>query len=409
MQTIVKAADRADFLALVPQLVGYVPTQSLVLVAFRGTRTCGALRVDLPAAAASAAVHKRIANTSFGMLCKIRWADAVVPVVYTDEPCAGADAPPRYPLAEAVARRATLSGFTLKDALWVARDGWGTYLDSAGRIIDLGADPAAGHPARRPLEEIAASTALAQVPDGALSQLLAPADLARLPQAGFAERERVATALRRLQQPQDGDESLLIDPVILAERSLTWEGDALPPACAAILLLVVTSPAGRDQVMLQYAFGQSVGEQALAVNDRYAAMQRGTGASLDDIVAAEISEGRQPADSEFIGSLMMGQTTERPDLERVQRAIVLLKRLVSLAPRRSRPAPLCMLAWLSWSLGRGSAAGLFVDQALTIDPGYGMARLLLTMFGTGMLPEWAFHPAADQRDDRRVRERQLRA
>ncbi|HWU57763.1 MAG TPA: DUF4192 family protein, partial [Microbacteriaceae bacterium] len=49
MQTIVKTTKPQDLLALVPHLVGFRPSNSLVLVAFRGKRTGGAYRVDLPA------------------------------------------------------------------------------------------------------------------------------------------------------------------------------------------------------------------------------------------------------------------------------------------------------------------------------------------------------------------------
>jgi hypothetical protein len=61
-----------------------------------------------------------------------------------------------------------------------------------------------------------------------------------------------------------------------------------------------------------------------------------------------------------------------------------------MAPRSARPAPLCMLAWLSWTLGQGSVAGIYIDTALDIDGEYGMARLLLQLIGSGHLPEWAF-------------------
>ena len=60
------------------------------------------------------------------------------------------------------------------------------------------------------------------------------------------------------------------------------------------------------------------------------------------------------------------------------------------APKSARPAPLCVLAWLHWALGRGSVAGILVEQALTIDPDYGFATLLLTMLDAGRLPDWAF-------------------
>jgi uncharacterized protein DUF4192 len=49
-----------------------------------------------------------------------------------------------------------------------------------------------------------------------------------------------------------------------------------------------------------------------------------------------------------------------------------------------------MLAWLNWALGLGSAAGVLVRRALSIDPEYGMAMLLYQLFTSNHLPEWAF-------------------
>ena len=49
--TILKAAQASEFLAAIPALIGYTPTASAVVVPFRGNRTAGAMRFDLPDAA----------------------------------------------------------------------------------------------------------------------------------------------------------------------------------------------------------------------------------------------------------------------------------------------------------------------------------------------------------------------
>ena len=48
ISTILKAAQASDFLAAVPALLGFQPSESVVLVPFRGQRTTGALRIDPP-------------------------------------------------------------------------------------------------------------------------------------------------------------------------------------------------------------------------------------------------------------------------------------------------------------------------------------------------------------------------
>ncbi len=121
-RTIVKTREAYDFLALVPQLVGFQPERSMVLVAFRGNRTCGAMRFNLPAAGASRTVLRRIASTLVGTLCRIPGVDAVVPVVYTEETFASVAGLPAERFAETVCARAELSGFLVRDALCVAPD-----------------------------------------------------------------------------------------------------------------------------------------------------------------------------------------------------------------------------------------------------------------------------------------------
>jgi hypothetical protein len=112
---------------------------------------------------------------------------------------------------------------------------------------------------------------------------------------------------------------------------------------------------------------------------------------MDDLVEAEIATGQTfEQTTPTTGDLMLGDTTDRPDPDRIDRGIGLLKLLVATAPRHARPAPLCMLAWLSWALGQSSVAGVYLDTALDIDADYPMAMLLIQLIGSGRLPEWAF-------------------
>ncbi|HEV7956101.1 MAG TPA: DUF4192 family protein, partial [Marisediminicola sp.] len=101
MTTVVKTHDAQDFLALVPQLAGYHPRDSVLLVAFRGNRTCAALRFNLPTAK-NERIFRRVATSVVGTLCKVRGADAVVPVIYTDETFAGAGGIPAADFMTAV-------------------------------------------------------------------------------------------------------------------------------------------------------------------------------------------------------------------------------------------------------------------------------------------------------------------
>jgi hypothetical protein len=387
-KTIVKTVEEYDFLALVPQLVGFLPEQSMVLVAFRGKRTCGAIRFNLPDPGVSLKVHKRIATTLIGTLCKIPGVDSLVPVVYTNDQIGAEPGLPHSAFTTALMKRAEMSGFTVKNALCVAADGWGSYFDS-----NL---PTGGHP----LADIAASMSPEDIPVESRRQLGRLESRADLPVVGLLEKERFARLLLRFKEQSWtladqlelldlGDE--IYDPVVLPELALEWMSPPLDQNIAAVLICTVQSPPIRDQVMLQFAFGKDVGEDADSMNRRYAMIEATTGATMDEIVRDEMKEAAETGVSApQISQLLMGYSPDRPDPERIGLALDVLREATALAPKSYRPAPLCMLAWLSWALGRGSVAGLYIDQALAIDPKYSMALLLDTLFSSGHLPDWAY-------------------
>jgi hypothetical protein len=397
--TIVKTPSPQDFLALVPQLVGFLPEGSLVLVAFRGNRTCGALRFNLPHGGAGEPELRRVAGALLGTLCKIPGVDALVPVVYTDATIGAnpgnAAGLPYGAFIGAIRHRAGQSGFLVRDALCVAADGWASYLEA-----DEPEHQGAGRALRHPLSGITDSAVTEALPGDARRELARLQTGAELPRVDLATRERCARRLARYQRlgsdlgPVSGLVEMvgdILDPVATAETVLGLDPAELSIDEVVALLFLMQGPATRDQMMLQFAFGEEVGRRGSALNRHYARRQRETGLTMDDLVAADMAAGRAfEEEIPTTGDLMMGLSPERPDPERVHRGIGLLKVLVAMAPRSARPAPLCMLAWLSWTLGQGSVAGIYLDTAVEIDAEYGMARLLLQMIGSGHLPEWAF-------------------
>jgi len=390
MSTIVKAATAADFLAVVPRLVGFEPSDSIVFVAFRGRRTCGAIRFDLPehvgpsraADDTERRFHRRVATTLVGTLSKLPGVDAVVPVVYTDEAFADAGRAPRAAFVREVTERLEFSGFLVRDALCIAADGWGSYLDP-----DCPADG-------RPLAAIAQSRVLDDLPPDQHAALEGVAERAALPAAGVFECERVAALVRRFGAVIDRDVNgpdgdfdptgevvdaigvsgpQLSDIPLTLERILRHDPGSLDPVVAAFVIAVVRSPAMRDVVMLQWAFNVATGERVLADARRFA-----VGAPADELDSAVLMLWQGP----------------RPAPDRVETAVTLLKRVTALAPARNRPPLYCMLAWLNWALGRSSVANEFVSAAEAIDADYGLAEVMRAVLERGMLPEWAF---ADER------------
>jgi hypothetical protein len=121
--------------------------------------------------------------------------------------------------------------------------------------------------------------------------------------------------------------------------------------------------------MLQWAFDLATGDRVLDDAQRFAA--------------------GEPVLSLETGPMMLGEG-RRPDVARVESAVLLVKQLAASAPRGCRPPLLCMLAWLNWALGRSSVSDRFVRAAEQVDPTYGFAEVLRTVLDRGMLPEWAF-------------------
>lgn len=366
MTTIIRTSDAQDFLALVPHLTGFLPRESIVLVAFRGNRTCGALRCDLPSQAASPAVRRRAANTMLGMICRIPDVDALVPVVYTDDTFAAREGMPHRPVVSSVLSRARYSGFLVRDALCVAADGWGSYLDdacpSAGRSLEL----ITASPAHRTLARNVARTGLVDI----------DAESA-VPEADMESRERTAKRYTELDALRDSpelgpallfDENFSGDVVELAER-LVGSPD-LSPRDAALLAFVVQAPAMRDEALLTWAWGAGFGVRVMEMNDRHH-----RGEDISDLPGA---------------TALGGFGMPRPDPERLRSAIRLLRYTAARVPRRATPALLTMIGWCHWALGAGTIAGRWVDRARATDPAYGLAELLDLMLQAGRLPDWAW-------------------
>lgn len=404
MQTIIKAAGAADFLALLPALAGYTPTRSLALVAFRGSRTLGVLRLDLPPHDADAQTISRCAATFIGLVCRLREADGVTPVVYCDEPLHpnGDQRPAHAALVEAVMQRADACGLRVGDALCVAADAWCSYLETPGSSHSLA--------------ELDASPARAKVPgnfDCVAGDQTAGVEL---PAVDFANRERVGVAIERLNHAlevmssddddRDSTESpwpgsawldaatlplerashglslpgdrgtlgtagalgALCDVPALFEDALDTSPEAMSPDFIAALLLCLARPSMRDVALSQWSFDLDTG---------------------DEVLEAQLAWEDGEAFPAHLASHMIGEGP-RPDIKRVQTALTLVRHLAAVAPRSLRPAPLTLAAWLSWALGRSTHAGTYLQLVREIDPDYGLAQIVWTMVSASHLPEWAF-------------------
>ena len=387
MSVTVKAADAAQLLSLVPGLLGFTPTQSLVLVPMARGRSLGAMRIDLPPepdadGSAASEIVETVASRSIGMVCRIGEADAVLAIVYTDAPIDGApDSAPLLPgaaLFAALAAHADACGLGLVDALTVAADGWGSHLDP-----DLA-------PGGRSLDELRPRGAAAAALEASTRGVDLAGDQAagaNLPRVGQPARRQTALALRSLGAaleaicgiPQVNGSGGRIDPAALEaacelddlprlfEQALAWR-PADAPMRAAMVGWCLSRPALRDVALVQWASDHDGGDLAMEAQRRW-------------------EDGFDyPAD---LASVMWGEGP-RPDADRVESALALAREVAALMPKTHRPGPLAVCAWLSWALGRSSHADRYARMALSLDPRHGLADIVRSFVGAGHLPDWAF-------------------
>jgi len=418
MTTIVHAAGAAELLAAIPVLTGFTPRDSVVLLPFRGSRTAGALRFDLPAGYAGSAppdgqsspsstrahpgaeraastpapTEEEFAATAIGLACRVPDTDGLAIAVYADgaapgprtatgaglpSEAAGSDAAAPLPaasLVEELVRRAEACGLHVVEALLVGGGSWADYRDPQ----------AAPHP----LAEVPPPPAVPGFAGPAPDQFSG----AELPSPGLFAAESVGRALLALERvlgtavpgrtpptaaertdPRAQETALLLDDLPSFLEEVLDSPEALSPFATAALVWILNRPALRDVALVQWASSIDRGDRALAA-------QLGHG----------LSGAAVPPD---IAGILMGHGP-RPDCDRLGVALALVRRTITLAPRLVRGGPLAAAAWLSWAIGRSTHAARYLDQARAVDPELSFAQLLRTVVDAGMLPDWSFRAAA---------------
>lgn len=386
MTTIVKAANAAEFLTLIPRLLGFQAKRSLVLVPFSGKRTLGAMRVDLPDAPPGADVDCA-ASTLIGMVCKVAAADAVAVVAYTDHSFGG-DGIPHAELARAIEKRADACGLRVVDALCVAADAWGSYLDAecpdAGwPLAELGIEPEGLEAFPSPVGDQLSGTELPSADPAqrelvadALHALAAAAELLCGADVDAAARG-AASITREGEDPRIDPRALaavcgLDDAPVLFEQALTWDAAALAPYDAATLIWCLSRPALRDIALVEWCGGLAAGDEALAAQLRWEAGEE------------------YPA---HLAMHMWGEG-ERPEAKRLSAGLELARRLAAVSPRAESAGILATCGWLAWALGRSTHAAHYAELACEIEPEHGLGEIVRSFVHAGHLPEWAFDRSA---------------
>ncbi|MFT4123909.1 MAG: DUF4192 family protein [Microbacteriaceae bacterium] len=394
--SVLRATSTADFLALVPEFVGLQPHDSMVVVPFVGTRSNAAARFDLPRE--RRADQQRLASVALGLLSRMAGVDGAAIVVYTDETFAEARGIPQLSLARIVRERLQRGGFGIVDIVCIAGDGWGSYLD---RTL-----PREG----RPLAELEPGDSLIglhvragdPVPDASAVGALPEPDPIRsaivLRHIEEIEREDAggfpAAAIDRVEREVD-DNCVVCWTEYLAGHT----AEQIPLEGWAYTAVLLTNRPTRDVVLLQLAFGETIGVRTALENEDWHERMSATGLSSDDL-ARTLLEAGEPAPQG--ADLLMGRTRTRPDVERCRRAIVTLGTIAVHTPDDYRAPLLTITAWLCWALGQGTACGRLLQRALEADADYGLARVLAAYTASGAFPEWSFadpNTATDPTDE----------
>lgn len=404
MPEIIRAGTDADFIALLPALVGMRLERSLVLVTFAGTRTIHAARFDLPPRRDTRTLRP-LADACVSLAARTPGADGVSVVVVTDSTFEEERGIPWHELARAVDTRMGRAGFRVVSMLCRAADGWGRYdARSHDRSDDRGPWPLeeitgseGGVAAARFAEELESASALAVIPadepelfpliDAAIDRIV---DEWELVDALRSEHHDIvlpsaAARIHRAVERAIG--------IALADGSAEVDPDAL-----GMLTAYASTPSWRDTITLQIAFGRRIGEIAAAQQREWNRRKAEHGGSMDDVVSAARANG-DAVESET-DRLIVGRGDEMPDVDRCRAGIGTLLRAAANVEAPARPGLLCMAGWLCWAIGRASAADLLLAEALQIEPGHRMSRMIRSLVAAGAVPEWAFAPAVE--DDRRT-------
>ena len=436
-----------DILAFVPHLLGFVPSDSLVLLGLRGTRLGPALRMDLPAEGPP----RGYAREAIRLLRGDSRTDGLLVVVYAPE----ADTGPGgrwFLLPSQLSEEAGRAGLVVRDGWTVGRDRWRScFCRDPSCCPESGQDTAALDGTRLSAEMVYRGSVAADNPASALDRDLAVAAARLLPPGPAAPADVVGRTHPSSGAPSSGRPSSdRAEPVqdlpagwwqhaaVLPRVLAAWDtalaeagsGRAPAPGPAGMLRSSLTSRTVRDLLPVMMAAGCA---EALTGARRAGLMSQGPVPAAVLLLLPERSRpvpDGPPADADggrsgggvqgagedmggdLLARILTGRWTGQPDWERIDNGFALLAWLdataeaagadhASGAGRWGKPSPgpgpvipaapaiPALLAWIEWARGRGSRAQVLLERCLQRDPGYRLALLMQELFATGAVPLWA--------------------
>lgn len=359
----IKAKRPGDLVAAIPYMLGFTPTHSVVVVSLRGPRLRVGLvaRADLPDEASAVQAAQA--------LCTFVRRDGpreVIVLVYDTRPWRSGTRP-WQDLIGAVEDDLAAHHVAVREALYVTDKRYWSYSctqprccpEEGSTLAEAAASPLAAAYVLEGCAPVSDRAALAAqvAPKGPVTTTVVGSRLLRELDA-IAPRWRSAADPRWTAWQRAG--VALFDAV--AARYLAG-ADSLDPKESGRLLAALTDVDVRDVIAarwtrwLESLHDEPGGEDELT--------------RLVWALAPEPRTGPSLADDECL--------------------VAVRRLLVDLATSCDGPgalAPLTLLAMHAWSSGEGAQAGVAIDRALGIDPGYRLAGLVDTLLRSGRAPSW---------------------
>ncbi|MFM6973772.1 MAG: DUF4192 family protein [Agromyces sp.] len=320
-----------ELLQIIPELTEFRIDRSLVCLAIRDEQIIGAVRFDAPMRGSGEALSHAV----MGVLSRFPSGTCFVFALFS---------PSVRPHAGFVARlrqAVHAAGYHILALWWQSPEAWGDYLSGRTFARDCASE----------LETGAIRNGDA-VTDSALEvepyECAADVDINRAEPYPFRERAELW---------------------LLAEEVLER---CARSASIQRLLGALASPELRDNVLIRWAYGESLPTEHNAA----------------------------PVDSNLLRpsrwmSVLVGRGTHGPEHARVRLALTACVRLRLLSPTTRIDAIICTLqAWLHWSVGESSRSMELLEVAVRRDPHYELAGLLRNFIGNGAIPDWAFTGSA---------------
>ncbi|HWS59047.1 MAG TPA: DUF4192 domain-containing protein [Actinotalea sp.] len=361
METTIRTSEPRELLALIPYQLGFVPTQSAVVVSLRRARSRVGLvaRVDLDDLV-DVDRGPQVARSLVGHLVA-DGARAAVLVLYTD---ADLQADPRAGRTAQENLAVAAEHFLGVPDCWVVTPRGYHGLDCT--------DDRCCPPGGRPLADLQATQVGAHMVLTGVQVVASRAELVRTDAAPAAARRSARRAAARWRAHLEGAEGSAALHRWRRESLALWReelervaGARLPdPNRIGRLQAALADVLVRDAAMLGFVEGSERLADRVVAGYGGPDVSRALRVIIDPVDGAAPDAGRAATSRALLGEVVAHS-----------------------APRLQAPA-LTLLAVLAWWAGDGARAGLLVERALAAEPGYRLAELLDQTLTAGMPPGW---------------------